>query len=127
MSVSLETRVPLLDHRVVELAWRIPFGMKVRGGSPKHLLRQVLRRHVPAAIIDRPKMGFGVPVDRWLRGPLRDWAEALIDPVRIRHDGYLNSELVQHRWEQHQSGRNNWRDSLWLVMMWQAWLHEGPK
>lgn len=122
MAVSLETRVPLLDHRVVELAWSMPYALKVRNGQTKWLLRQVLYRHVPQKLIERPKMGFGVPVDQWMRGPLRSWAESLLDPKRLVAEGYLDANAVTKRWRQHLQGRHNWRDSLWLVLMWQAWL-----
>jgi asparagine synthase (glutamine-hydrolysing) len=122
MAVSLETRVPLLDHRVVELAWRMPYKMKVRHGQGKWLLRQVLYRHVPRALLERPKMGFGVPVDEWLRGPLREWAEDLLDEDRLKAQGFLDPKPIRARWHQHLKGHHNWRDSLWLVLMWQTWL-----
>lgn len=127
MAVSLESRVPLLDHRVVELAWRMPYSLKVRDGQGKWLLRQVLYRHVPAELIDRPKMGFGVPVDQWLRGPLREWGEELLGKQRLAEEGYLDSTAVQDRWNDHLRGHQNWRDSLWLVLMWQAWLESLTK
>jgi asparagine synthase (glutamine-hydrolysing) len=122
MAVSLETRVPLLDHVVVTLAWRMPHRLRRRDGHPKWLLRQVLARHVPEALVTRPKMGFGVPVDEWLRGSLRPWADALLEPNRLIREGYLDPEAVTRRWKQHVQGRHNWRDSLWLVLMWQAWM-----
>ena len=122
MGVSLETRVPMLDHRIVEFAWSLPFNMKVRNGESKWLLRQVLSRHVPKKIMQRPKMGFGVPIGHWLRGPLREWAEELLDPIRIKSEGYFNPLLVEEKWRQHLSGRHNWQYLIWDVLMFQAWL-----
>jgi asparagine synthase (glutamine-hydrolysing) len=121
MAVSLETRVPLLDHRVIEFAWRLPVSMKVRGGIGKLLLREVLYRHVPRALVDRPKMGFGIPLDAWLRGPLRAWAEELLDESRLRLQGFLDPSIVRQRWSEHLSGRRNWQYALWNVLMFQAW------
>ena len=128
MGVSLETRVPFLDHRVVEFAMRLPMVYKLgreNGRSvTKWALRQVLYRHVPRALIERPKVGFGVPLEHWLRGPLRDWAEDLLSVERIHRDGYLNPGPVRQRWKEHLSGKRNWQHSIWCVLMFQAWLDE---
>ncbi|MBH9578005.1 asparagine synthase (glutamine-hydrolyzing) [Inhella proteolytica] len=123
MAVGLETRVPLLDHRIVEFAWQLPLDLKLREGQSKWVLRQLLYRQVPRTLIDRPKQGFAVPLDAWLRGPLRDWAEALLEPTRLHHTGLLDAERVQRHWQEHLSGRRNWQYRLWDVLMFQAW-HE---
>jgi asparagine synthase (glutamine-hydrolysing) len=121
MAVSLETRAPLLDHRVVEFALGLPDQMKIRDGSGKWLLRQVLYRHVPKQLIERPKQGFGVPIDSWLRGPLRQWAENLLNPARLDKEGFFNSVIVTQKWQEHVSGKKNWQYWLWNILMFQAW------
>ena len=122
MSVSLETRVPLLDHRVVEYAWRLPLDLKLRGGETKWVLRQLLYRHVPRALIERPKMGFGIPIDAWLRGPLKGWAEELISERRLAGEGYFRPGPIRAAWDAHQSGRANRQYQLWAILMFQSWL-----
>jgi asparagine synthase (glutamine-hydrolysing) len=122
MGVGLEARVPLLDHRVVEYAWSIPLGLKIRNGRSKWILRQILERYVPRNLTDRPKTGFAMPLDAWLRGPLRPWADVLLDPRRLRQEGFLDPNVVQAQWVAHLSGRKNLSGRLWNVLMFQAWL-----
>lgn len=127
MGVSLETRVPFLDHRVVEFAWKLPQSYKMREGQTKWALRQVLYKHVPKSMIERPKMGFGVPIGAWLRGPLRDWAEALLNEDRLRREGFLNPDPIRKKWAEHLSGQRNWQYHLWDVLMFQSWLENAQK
>ena len=125
MAVALEARVPILDHRVVEFALRLPKHQKIRNGESKWLLKRVLGRHVPDHLYDRPKKGFSVPLASWLRGPLRDWAEDLLDERKLREDGFFHSTLIRDRWRQHLDEEWNWQTQLWQILVFQAWLHQG--
>ncbi len=125
MAVSLETRVPFLDHHVAAAAARVPMDQKIGGGVTKRVLRTILYRHAPRAMFERPKAGFAVPVGNWLRGPLRDWAEDLLDPARMRQEGYLDAARIEQRWHAHLAGRAEATQALWPVLMFQAWLRQG--
>jgi asparagine synthase (glutamine-hydrolysing) len=122
MAASLETRVPMLDHRVAEVAWRLPLSMKIRSGRSKWALRQILYRCVPAKLIERPKAGFNIPVGQWLRGPLREWAEVLLAEDRLREEGFLDPVPVRTLWREHLAEKRDWTDRLWNLIMFQAWL-----
>jgi asparagine synthase (glutamine-hydrolysing) len=122
MATSLEARAPLLDHRVVEFAWRLPIDQKIRNGEGKYLLRRVLERHVPRSMFERPKHGFGVPIDQWLRGPLQGWAEDLLSDQRLRREGYFEPLVVHRALREHLAGRRNHQYRLWTILMFQAWL-----
>lgn len=124
MAVGLEARVPLLDHRVVEFAWHLPLSMKTRGRTGKWALRQVLRRHVPDALVDRPKMGFIIPVGEWLRGPLRSWAEELLEPRRLDEAGIFDTATIRARLDEHLRGTRDWGQALWVILMFEQWRQE---
>lgn len=124
MAVSLETRAPFLDHRVANVAARIPLNMKIRSGTGKWILRQLLYRHAPAALFERPKAGFAVPIGQWLRGPLRAWAEELLDERRLNIEGYFDAHLVRKRWAAHLAGGREDAEALWPILMFQAWQDE---
>ncbi len=124
MAVSLESRVPLLDHRVVEFAWQIPLALKLREGKTKWLLRQVLYKYIPPTLVEREKMGFGVPIHQWLRGPLREWAATLLNEQRLQREGFFLPQPIQQKWQEHQRSAHDWQYHLWDVLMFQAWLEE---
>ena len=125
MGASLEARAPFLDdHETVEFAWKLPLEMKIRNGQGKWILRQILFRHVPREMVERPKMGFGVPIDSWLRGPLKEWAETLLDEKRLQKEGYFHPEQIRQKWREHSFGGRNWQYQLWNILMFQAWLEE---
>jgi asparagine synthase (glutamine-hydrolysing) len=126
MGVSLEGRIPLLDQHLIEFAWTIPTSMKVRNDQGKWLMRQALYRHVPQKLIDRPKRGFGVPMEHWLRSELRDWADDLLSESRLKREGYFHPAPIRQKWQEHLSGTRNWHFYLWDILMFQAWLNR-PK
>ena len=122
MGVSLETRAPFLDYRLAELAWKIPLNMKIRDNKGKWILRQILDQHVPKKLIDRPKTGFGILIGEWICGPLREWAEVLLDRKCLEDQGYLNVDLVHEYWNEHLQGKADWTERIWSVLVFQAWL-----
>ncbi|VAW60716.1 Asparagine synthetase [glutamine-hydrolyzing], partial [hydrothermal vent metagenome] len=122
MGVSLESRVPLLDYRVAEFAWSLPMSMKIHNGKEKYILRNLLSRYVPTEMFDRPKMGFAVPVGEWIKTPLLDWAENLLDKNKMQQQGFLNVDYVHRLWEQHKSNQFDHNFFMWKVLMFQAWL-----
>lgn len=124
MAVGLETRIPLLDHRIIEFAWSLPSSLKQTRNQGKLLLRQLLYQHVPQSLVDRPKRGFGAPIAEWLRGPLRDWGEELLGSTRLRQEGFLEPRVIREKWQEHLSSKRDWSTGLWHVLMFQAWLDQ---
>jgi len=127
MYSGLEVRSPFLDHRIVEFSAHLPMKQKIYNGHGKWLLRQVLYNYIPKSLVDNPKMGFSIPIGIWLRGPLRDWAEGLLNSDRLKKEGYLNADLVQEKWNEHLSGKRDWQNLLWNILMFQAWLDSNQK
>jgi asparagine synthase (glutamine-hydrolysing) len=127
MASGLEARAPLLDHRTVEFAWSLPTALKSSGGLGKLPLRHLLNRLVPRSLVDRPKTGFSIPIDEWLKGPLRDWAESLLSPEQLAREGMLRSEPIRAKWKEHLDGRRKWQQHLWAVLMFEAWLQDSSK
>jgi asparagine synthase (glutamine-hydrolysing) len=124
MATGLEVRVPLLDHRVVEFSWHVPLRYKIRNGSGKYLLKQLVRRHIPGSLMDRPKKGFSVPIKKWLRGSLKDWADDLLDPRQLERDGFFDPEVVRRYFREHVEGRRSHQHALWTLLMFQMWYDE---
>ena len=124
MGVSLESRIPFLDHRVVEFAWKLPKTFKYRDQTTKWILRQVLYKYVPPELVERPKMGFGVPIGDWIKGPLKDWAGDLLSENTLKKEGYFDYKVIRKMWDEHQTTKRNWQYQLWDILMFQSWLYE---
>ena len=122
MASSLESRMPFLDHKLIEYAWKIPHSLKYKNGEGKWILKQILKNYVPKDLTERPKKGFGIPLDTWLRGPLKDWAENLLNEKRLSQEGYFNPKLIRDKWKEHLSNKKNWQYDLWNILMFQAWI-----
>jgi asparagine synthase (glutamine-hydrolysing) len=127
MAVSLEVRVPILDHRVVEFSWRLPLRFKIRNAVSKWALRRILYKYVPAELLERPKMGFGIPLGEWLRGPMLEWAEDLLAQSALEQHGLLHAQPIRQTWQEHVSGRKNWEYRLWPVLAFQDWYAQSGK
>ena len=121
MSIGLENRVPLLDHRIIEFTWKLPLSIRMEHGKRKILLKKILSKSIPKKLIDRPKSGFGIPLDAWLRGYLKEWAEDMLNKDSLKNDEFLNSKKIQTLWKQHQSKRYNHQSQLWAILMFQSW------
>ena len=122
MATSLETRAPFLNHKLLEYAWQIPQPLKLKKTQSKWILRQILYKYIPKKLVERPKVGFGVPIDSWLRGPLKDWAQALLDKTKLRNEGFFNPDSINIKWTEHLSGKKNLQHEIWSILMFQEWL-----